>query len=264
MAILRFTKWQGTGNDFIVVDDRDGACPSPESGWVQRVCDRHWGIGSDGLILVQAPRGAGEDFHMDFLNPDGSRSFCGNGSRCAAAFFAHLIGAGPGRSFVFSAFDGVHQAWLERDRVVVGMRDVAAPVGVEGQADLLDTGSPHLVCWVDDPERVDLAREGRALRNDPRFAPGGVNVNFVRWRDGRLEMRTYERGVEDETLSCGTGVTAAALSAMHRGVVQGTCPVSTPGGALEVSASPSGDGFIHVRLAGPARPVFEGIITLDR
>lgn len=265
MTVLRFSKWQGTGNDFILVDDRDGVFPEPHAAWAVRLCHRHLGIGSDGLILVQAPKAPEAEFHMEFLNPDGSRSFCGNGSRCAAAFHALLTGREAGIPVVFSAVDGMHKAWPEQGRVVVGMRDVAAPVPLDGHMDLLDTGSPHLICWVDDPGAIDLVREGRALRHDARFAPGGVNVSFVRWRDGHLEMRTYERGVEDETLSCGTGVTAAAIAAMQRGLVAGTCPVQTPGGRLEVSATPGGSGtYTGVRLAGPVRPVYEGVIDPDR
>lgn len=264
MALLRFTKWQGTGNDFILVDDRDGSCPEPTPDRVRRLCDRHYGIGSDGLILVRAPRVPEAAFHMEFLNPDGSRSFCGNGSRCAAAFHGQLVGAGPGSPVVFTAIDGLHKALLEEGHVVVGMRDVPAPVRIDDTTDLLDTGSPHVVRWVDDPGSIDLLRTGRQLRHDPRFAPGGVNVNFACWRNGHVEMRTYERGVEDETLSCGTGVTAAALSAMHRGLVTGRCGVITRGGGLEVTAAMGADGaFTDVHLAGPARPVFNGAIMLE-
>lgn len=264
MAHIRFTKWQGTGNDFIVLDDREGLFPADDRELVGRLCHRHFGIGSDGVILMRPPQAEGAAFHMEFLNPDGSRSFCGNGSRCAAAFHAHVNGLADAR-LRFTAVDGPHAAVVAGERITIGMRDVPEVKRINDTMDFIHTGSPHLVIWVPDPEAVDILPEARAHRYNEHFRKEGVNVNFVRWHDGRVEMRTYERGVEDETLSCGTGVTAAALSAMARGLAGTYCPVRTRGGELEVTAAPApGDGFTDITLAGPARKVFEGSMDTGR
>ncbi len=275
MARLAFTKWQGTGNDFIVVDDRDGRFPSAVHAGssagdpavlVRHLCDRHFGIGSDGLILIQASRVEGTAFHMEFFNPDASQSFCGNGSRCAFAFFSRLPqGLTKGSLEVqrFTAIDGEHSAKWSDGLVSIGMREVAGIERIDDRMDFIHTGSPHLLVWVDDPEAIDIILEARIHRYGPRFNAEGVNVNFLRWKDGHLEMRTYERGVEGETLSCGTGVTAAALSAMGRGLSGNTCDVRTRGGDLRVTAEVSGDGgFRSITLAGPVKEVFIGEIGI--
>ena len=257
---LPFSKWHGTGNDFILVDDRQGQLPADASALARKLCHRHFGIGSDGLILLQKPMAAGTDYHMEFMNPDGSRSFCGNGSRCAFAFRSKLTGdRSPAR---FSASDGIHAACWADGAVEVSMRDVEAIERIGADMDLHGTGSPHLVIWVEDPAAVDVVAEARKHRYGARFAREGVNVNFVRWYNGRVEMRTYERGVEAETLSCGTGVTAAALSAMARGHVNGACAVQTPGGTLLVRAAAKGGGFTGVVLRGPVEEVYTGAITV--
>lgn len=255
---LHFSKWHGTGNDFILVDDRGGLLPTDASGLARAWCHRHFGIGSDGLILLREPIEAGTDYHTEFLNPDGSRSFCGNGSRCAFAFRSGLLGD---RSTVqFTASDGRHSAkWVDSE-VEISMRDVPQVERLDQNMDLLDTGSPHLVIWTEDPAVVDILPEARSHRYGPRFSGEGVNVNFVRWHQGEMEMRTYERGVEAETLSCGTGVTAAALSAMARGHAKERCQVRTPGGNLQVSARSSGMGFSDVWLRGPVEGVYAGVI----
>ena len=232
MAIIPFSKWHGTGNDFILVDDRDAILPDDATAVAQRLCDRHFGVGSDGLILLRQPGMDGPDYHMEFLNPDGSRSFCGNGSRCAFAFRSALLDdRSPAK---FTAIDGMHEANWSGGEVEVSMRDVQGMERLDANMDLLHTGSPHLVIWTEDPAAVDIVPKAHEHRYGARFANGGVNVNFVRWHDGRLEMRTYERGVEDETLSCGTGVTAVALAASRHGA---TSPVHlrTPGGELQVA-----------------------------
>ncbi len=257
--MLRFAKLEGTGNDFILINDQDASFPSQDLALVRRLCDRHFGVGSDGLILVQAPKEAGTDFHMEFFNPDGSKSFCGNGSRCAYTFWCRTEGSmEPAR---FTAIDGVHAAEWQNGLVRVSMRDVAAIEHIDEHTDRVHTGSPHLLVWVDDPEGIDLVAEARAIRYSTLYEKEGINVNFVRWHDGHLEMRTYERGVEAETLSCGTGVTAAALSAMHRGIAQASCEVSTRGGRLRVEAERTAlGGFSHVHLSGPVGEVFEGTV----
>jgi len=256
---LRFAKWEGTGNDFVLVDDREGLFPTDDLDLVRRLCDRHFGIGSDGLVLIQRPKEEGTDYHMGFFNPDGSQSFCGNGSRCAFGFWRALSN-GPDHAG-FTAIDGRHDAQaMDGGWTGVRMRPPSRTERLSDTMDFIHTGSPHLLIWVDDPEAVDILPAAREHRYGPRFKADGVNVNFLAWRDGRLHMRTYERGVENETLSCGTGVTAAALSAIGRGLATGdTVEVVTRGGPLRVEVGGSLD---KVMLIGPAREVFQGTIDV--
>ena len=259
---LAFEKWHGTGNDFILIDDRTGEFPASDLDLVRRLCDRHFGIGSDGLILVQSPREQNTHFHMEFFNPDASKSFCGNGSRCAFAFWSALNG--EVQSARFTAIDGVHEAVWENGLPRVSLSASGSIERIGENVDLIHTGSPHLLIWVKDPEAMDIVPEAHAHRYSPRFAKEGVNVNFLRWHQGRVEMRTYERGVEAETLSCGTGVTAAALGAIARGHAQpGSVRVSTRGGDLKVDAKRDATGrFTDVHLCGPAECVFTGSIAI--
>lgn len=259
---LHFAKWHGTGNDFILVDDRNGTFPVADHALVKRLCDRHFGIGSDGLILVQTPRELGTQFHMEFFNPDASKSFCGNGSRCAFAFWSGLNGDAPVAKF--TAIDGEHAGEWRKVEVAVTLRDVATiKRATQGEdVDFIHNGSPHELVWVKDPAAVKIMVEGPERRYAPVHAPGGTNVNFLRVQDGVVDMRTYERGVEAETLSCGTGVVAAALSALHRGLVQAPVAVRTPGGALSVEALLQDGGARHVRLTGPVQHVFSGTISI--
>jgi diaminopimelate epimerase len=257
---LHFAKWHGTGNDFILVDDREGAFPVEDLALVRRLCDRHFGIGSDGLILIRAARQEGVDFHMEFFNPDASQSFCGNGSRCAFAFWSELVGSATKARF--TAIDGTHEARWEGGLPCVSLLPPKQIECMDERTDFLHTGSPHLLVWVDDPEAVNIVPEAHAHRYGPRFAQEGVNVNFLRWHGGRVEMRTYERGVEAETLSCGTGVTAAAIGTLHRGLAKGPrIAVHTRGGELSVEVAMDEQQRIsHVHLIGPAQRVFEGSI----
>jgi len=262
---IRFSKWQGTGNDFVLIDDRDGRYAHVGERAARLLCDRHFGVGADGLVLVRPPQGPGMDFHMDFYNPDGSQSFCGNGSRCAFAFWMQVSGrsVGADEHIGFTAVDGMHTARSLPDGwVAVAMRPPGRGERMNDHADHWHTGSPHVVQWVPDPEGVDVVGSGRTIRYDERFAPGGVNVNFVALKDGVLHVRTYERGVEDETLSCGTGVTAVAWSAWERGHVQGDrTEVHTRGGTLMVELRASGS-MREAWLCGPAREVFNGEMLL--
>ncbi|MCB0793323.1 MAG: diaminopimelate epimerase, partial [Flavobacteriales bacterium] len=254
---LAFSKWEGAGNDFIVIDDPERTLAEGLGPAIGRLCDRHFGIGSDGILLIQPAIDEKLDFEVDFINPDGSRSFCGNGSRCA---FGHWAGQVTGRDTAcFRAIDGIHEAaWLGKE-VAISMLGTEAPERIREDVDQLHTGSPHLICWVDDLDGLDLRAQAHLWRYGPRYASAGINVNFVRSEGGRLFMRTYERGVEDETLSCGTGVTAAALSALHRGLAKGRVSVRTRGGNLQVEASLDPDGRASgIRLIGPVRHVFSG------
>lgn len=259
-----FSKWEGTGNDFILVDDREGRFPAHDIPYVQQLCDRHFGIGSDGLILLQSAPSKDLDFHMEFFNPDGSKSFCGNGSRCTFAFWSKLTGGSQAR---FSAVDGEHKAeWCGND-VAVSLAYVPY-VGhdpLEPSVDFIFNGSPHELVWVDDPAAIDVTTEGAKRRWAPKRGEGGTNVNFVRWSGGRLEMRTFERGVEDETLSCGTGVVAAAISGLHRHHMPSPVHVHTRGGDLRVEAElVDREGYGNIRLIGPAQEVFNGQLPARR
>ena len=253
--MIRFSKWEGTGNDFIVVDDRDGNFPATDEALVRRLCDRHFG--SDGLILLQRSKEA--DYHMEFFNPDGSRSFCGNGSRCAFAFWSTITGSATAATF--TAIDGMHTAEWRGQEVAISLGYVpyVSNGPEEPHVDFIHTGSPHELLWVDDPQRIDVKKEGAARRYAPLRGLDGVNVNFVRWNGEQVEMRTYERGVEDETLSCGTGVVAAAISAMHRYHMDAPVQVVTRGGTLRVEAElVDREGYGNIRLIGPVRRVFDG------
>ncbi len=254
MAEIRFWKYEGTGNDFIMLDNRQLTFdPSREK--IEKMCHRRFGIGADGLILIENDPGA--DFRMVYFNSDGREStFCGNGGRCAAAF-ARFLGI-TGDESRFLARDGFHTARChDSEPVRLQMRDVDSirkvPEGWE-----LFTGSPHLVQESDWDESFPVKEKGAEIRYNNRYRAEGINVNFVKKEGSGIAVRTYERGVEDETLSCGTGVTAAALVSAGWGL---TSPVSvrTPGGMLSVEFSQKEDGgFTEVFLLGPVRMVFEG------
>lgn len=258
---IAFEKYHGTGNDFIMIDNRLGTL-SLSMYEVQQLCDRHFGIGSDGLILIEAPRNTGEDFYMNFYNPDGSSSFCGNGSRCAVMFAKNL---GIERAtFRFSAIDGPHEAQIEGDMVAVKMRDVVAVEQKSHETYFLHTGSPHAVVYVDNNlDTLDLASRALPIRHHQDYAPGGTNVNFVEaLRSDAIRMRTFERGVEAETLSCGTGVTAAAL--VHGSINEKQqIEINTRGGVLHVRFEKKGaSSFQNIFLIGPAQTVYSGHIHL--
>ncbi len=253
---IQFEKWHGSGNDFILVDDRQGELPRNKD-WIRQVCSRHVGIGSDGIIFIKQ----GADYEMDFYNPDGSQSFCGNGSRCAFAYHSKLVGDRGQKNFL--AIDGTHEAAWEEDRVKVKMRPSSSWERINDQVDLINTGSPHLLVWGMVPAEVDIVKEAHAYRYNDRFTEEGVNVNFLKWHGSHLEMRTYERGVENETLSCGTGVTAAALSAMWRGHVRESCQVETRGGTLKVHVgSMQETGATKIFLEGSVQFVYSGTIAI--
>jgi diaminopimelate epimerase len=254
---INFFKYQGTGNDFIMIDNREGLIRLSAEQIVS-LCDRRFGIGSDGVVLIE--QHVREDFHMNFYNPDGSQSFCGNGSRCAVSFARHL--GIVGNHGVFSAIDKAHAFVVNDGEIAIQMRDVDA-VNWENNECIIHTGSPHFIQLTDDPEKVDVAREGAAIRYSDRFSKEGINVNFVRSGSGELWMRTYERGVEAETLSCGTGVTAAALSLAALQPSVREVLVHTRGGDLKVKMEHTPEGGFHdVWLCGPAAFVFQGTIDL--
>jgi diaminopimelate epimerase len=232
---IRFTKMHGAGNDFVVIDNRDAAwTPSAEA--VARLCCRRFGIGADGLLLLETD--SRDAFSMRYFNADGGEAeMCGNGARCIARF-AHRVGA-AGRGMVFRSKAGRHWAEVEGERVRVGLTEPRGiREGVRAEAEgrafegiALDTGVPHFVVFVEDLERFDVDRFGRALRWHDAFAPAGVNVDFVRVTgESSIAVRTYERGVEGETLACGTGVTASAIAAHLARAVAPPVRVLTAGG----------------------------------
>jgi len=256
--IFPFFKYEGTGNDFIVIDDRLNRFPANREV-ISKMCNRKTGIGSDGLILIK--NAADADFYMDFYNPDGSQSFCGNGSRCAVAF-AFRIGV-TGRKTIFNAIDGMHTGELfENDRVKVSMSDV---LGIEElDVDLvIETGSPHYIRFVPSLEKENIITTGKAIRYSERFKEKGINVNLVEKLSGNaLRCQTYERGVENETLSCGTGVTAVALAANYQYDLKSPISILTKGGELVIGFHKSAKGFTDITLEGPATPVFKGEINV--
>jgi diaminopimelate epimerase len=254
-----FYKYHGTGNDFILLDNRDKTISLSERQ-VAFLCNRHTGIGADGLMLLEEAEGY--DFRMVYYNSDGRESsMCGNGGRCITAFAKSLGIVGDKVNFL--AVDGAHTADIDADGMVsLHMQDVN-DINIAQEYAILNTGSPHYVLWVEDVEHRDVFDQGRAIRNNPAFKPGGINVNFVQQYNDRLWVRTYERGVEDETQSCGTGVTAAAIAATGKLTGLFTTPVETPGGHLEVSFNKMTPlSATDVVLKGPATFVFKGEIDL--
>lgn len=256
---VHFYKYQGTGNDFVIIDNRDGHFDATNEALVNKLCDRKFGIGADGLMLLE--NADGYDFKMVYFNADGKEgSMCGNGGR-ALVKFAHDLGVIKENAH-FIAVDGEHDATVEDGRVSLQMMNVDHVETGEGFY-YLDTGSPHYVSFVDNVSGMDVYAEGKKIRYNDRFKAVGTNVNFVeKIDDQNVKVRTYERGVEDETLSCGTGVTAAALTCSLNGMAS-PVGIKTLGGELEISFEKIAENaFKNVFLIGPAEKVFEGTIEV--
>lgn len=258
---IKFCKYQGAGNDFIVIDDRDQKLTHlPVADW----CHRRTGIGADGLMLLRPDTDS--DFRMIYYNSDGREStFCGNGGRCLAAF-AHQLGLGKDGLLHFAAMDGPHVAHiLNAEYVSLKMNNVSE-VKTLSEGYEIQTGSPHYVSFVEGLQDWNVKEEGARIRNSPAYVREGINVNFVEIGGPQsLLVRTYERGVEDETLSCGTGVTACALAyAQLNQLPWGAYKVDieAPGGSLQVEFVRNQNGFEDVYLKGPAKLVFTGTIVL--
>ena len=253
----RFVKYHGSGNDFVVVSG------SFEATWpailVAEICHRRFGVGADGFMVVGPAQGV--DFRVDYYNADGRLgSLCGNGSRCAVDF-ARSLGLFMGTHCRFAAADGLHEAeWHGDGRVSVHFADAPHPQAQHGGW-FVNTGSPHHVVLADDLESVDAVGEGRALRYGVYAASGGTNVNWLARRGGKGALRTYERGVEDETLSCGTGAVAAALVAHEQWGWPSPVVLDARGGQLEVAFAATSEGFANIVLTGPVARVFEGTWT---
>ena len=267
---MKFYKYQGAGNDFVMLDQRvKQIITRADTAFIERLCDRRFGIGGDGLILLQEIEGF--DFEMVYFNADGRESsMCGNGGRCIAAF-AQDLGIVDGYCR-FLAIDGDHEARIsnaDQDGeawVELKMSNVQK-VENEGNTFVLNTGSPHYVRFEKSVDELDMVAEGRAVRYGERFKKEGINVNLVCFQPSEakpqgLQIRTYERGVEDETLACGTGVTAAAIASyFHEKLQPGAyeIPVEARGGNLSVRFNAHANGsFTDIWLCGPAAFVFKG------
>lgn len=259
---LKFHKYQGTGNDFIILDNRKGEYSSLTTDQINFLCNRRFGIGADGLMLLNSKQGF--DFEMKYFNADGRESsMCGNGGRCLVKFAYHL--GIHKNTYVFDAIDGNHEAEIDLDGTVsLKMKDVPAIRQVSGDY-IIDTGSPHYIKMVSDLDKLDVFKDGRTIRNSNLFKKEGINVNFVEQvGDDEITVRTYERGVEDETLSCGTGVTAAALACYHNETGYNDVMVNTKGGKLNVEYDRlNNDSYSNIWLSGPAEKVFEGEVELE-
>lgn len=256
---INFSKYHGTGNDFILIDNRrEEILLTTEQ--IQFLCDRHFGIGADGFMLLQLAEGF--DFKMVYFNSDGKEStMCGNGGRCITAFAKSLGLVNDKARFI--AMDGGHESYVEEEEIALHMKDVNGIYSGETFYEL-NTGSPHYVHFTEYVKEMDVKKEGSLIRYSPRYKEEGINVNFVEiMGDKEIYVRTYERGVENETLSCGTGVTASALVFMHEKSGIHEVDVTTPGGSLRVTMNHLGGlHFKDIWLRGKAKFVFSGEVLV--
>ena len=260
---IEFYKYQGSGNDFILLDNRNNLYDKLTDEQIEFMCDRHFGIGADGLMLLNNKEGF--DFEMKYYNANGGEgSMCGNGGRCMIRF-AHKIGIHK-NTYHFIASDGEHNADIDMNDIVrLKMKDVNY-VEVHPNHFILNTGSPHYVKPIRDVADMDVKTGGRMIRYSKEFEKDGINVNFIETlEEDKIYVRTYERGVEDETLSCGTGVTASALISAHNDNGFNRVEVKTPGGNLSVEFDKKNDNhFENIWLNGPADFVFKGEIEISQ
>lgn len=254
---IEFTKYQGTGNDFIMIDGREETVIFSEVQ-VKQLCDRRFGIGADGIIILKNHPEC--DFEMDYYNADGTKSFCGNGSRCAQAFALELEIIKDESYFL--AIDGFHKGKRVDNNFATHMADVNEHQSIEEDY-FIHTGSPHYIKYVEDTDLIDVVGEGRAIRNSDPYRAEGTNVNFVNIGEDGLKVRTYERGVEAETYSCGTGVTAAAISyQIEKNRFDKEVKIETKGGNLSILLNRNANNsFDDIWLVGPAEKVFSGSIA---
>lgn len=254
---LTFYKYQGTGNDFVMIDNRTKIFPKNNTDKISQICDRHFGVGADGIILIENDEEY--DFKMIYFNADGSQTFCGNGGRCAVAFakFLNIID----KKTTFLAFDGQHFAEINDGIISLHMIDVDE-IDVKENSVFAYTGTQHHVEMVDELDDYPVFTNGKKIRYS--YADPGSNVNFAQQiNENTFRVRTYEKGVEDETLACGTGVTAVAI-AMHKTQKTKSNSISLPveGGLLEVSFTEQNGKYTNIFLKGPAEFVFKGAIVI--
>ena len=253
-----FYKYQGTGNDFVMIDNRQNQFDKSDVKRISFLCDRRLGVGADGLILLEEHPIA--DFRMVYFNSDGNESsMCGNGGRCITKF-ANFLGVITNVT-TFEAIDGIHHAYIENDNVRLEMQDVLT-INKFSDHVFLDTGSPHHIQIEEDLNGLNVKEKGASIRYGELYKEEGSNINFVsKVSDTIFDVRTYERGVEDETLSCGTGVTAVALAMHYIGKTEkNLITLNTPGGKLQVSFKSYDKGYDNIHLIGPATQVFKGEI----
>ncbi|MBT8278069.1 MAG: diaminopimelate epimerase [Bacteroidia bacterium] len=254
-----FYKYQGTGNDFVIIDNRGQHFPKNDVHYIKKLCDRRFGIGADGLILLEEHDSC--DFRMIYFNADGNEStMCGNGGRCIT-HFANFLGLIHDKA-TFEAIDGLHHAVKVDDLVHLQMQ-IVKEVKEDSEGLIIDTGSPHIVKIVDAVDELDVNALGAKVRYSEAFSELGINVNFVeKVKDNEFKVRTYERGVEAETLSCGTGVTAVALAMKYKHESKDQLiKLYTKGGTLQVKFKLDFDGFKDIWLIGPAVQVYKGELT---
>jgi len=251
-----FYKYQGTGNDFVIIDNRQNQFDKANANLIANLCDRRFGIGADGLILLENHDDL--DFKMLYFNADGNESsMCGNGGRCIT-YFANYLGIIDIKA-TFGAIDGIHHAVVEGELIKLQMQDVSNIQDYNGHL-FLDTGSPHYIKLSQEIETLDIKQEGAKIRYSKRYKEEGVNVNFVeKVNDETFFVRTYERGVENETLSCGTGVTAVALAMHYIGETEkNLITLNTKGGNLKVSFKKQGNSYVNIWLIGSVTQVYKG------
>lgn len=255
---IHFHKYQATGNDFVLIDNRTGAY-SFTTAQIQKICDRRFGVGADGLILIE--KDPTFDFNLNYYNSDGSQSLCGNGGR-AGVVMAASLGLLNNKT-TFNAYDGAHEAELLPTGIVRLKMNPVTEVKKMGTDYFINTGSPHHLSFVTDLKKYPVFEEGQKIRYSKGYEPNGSNVNFIELgSNNTISVRTYERGVEDETFSCGTGVTAAALAASYHGY-KSPVQVNVQGGALSVEFKTGQAGiFDEIFLIGPAKMVFAGYLEL--
>ncbi len=257
---IQFYKYQGAGNDFIMIDNRSNTFPKNDIKLINKLCDRRFGIGADGLILLETS--TKKDFTMLYHNADGNEgSMCGNGGRCIVAF-AKQLGLIEEKAN-FDAIDGLHSAFIKNDIVSLQMIDVTT-ISNTNTHSFLNTGSPHHVQFFDSIANIDVKELGAKIRYGAPYLNEGTNVNFAeQLSNNSFKVRTYERGVEDETLACGTGVTAVAIAANNSNKTNANpILIEVLGGQLEVSFTKEGNSYKNVFLKGPAQFVFKGNITI--
>lgn len=257
---IHFYKYQGTGNDFVMIDNRQDTFPKNDTKLIAQLCDRKFGVGADGLILLE--NHSYLDFTMVYYNSDGNESsMCGNGGRCLVAFAKQMNVIS--NEATFEAIDGLHYATIDEEGVVsLQMKDVEE-IKTEENYTFLDTGSPHHVTLVEDLKGFNVKKEGAKIRYSDLYGNAGSNINFVKQLENDIfAVRTYERGVEDETLSCGTGVTAVAIAMYKIGkTTSKEIKLNVEGGNLKVKFDVEDNKFTNVFLIGPATFVFEGTIN---
>jgi len=258
---IQFYKYQGAGNDFILIDNRNGDFDPKNHDLIEKLCHRRFGIGADGLMLLQKHNNY--DFQMVYYNADGQEgSMCGNGGRCIVAFARDLGVIQQNTDFL--AVDGTHDASISANEVKLGMIDVRE-YHKDYEAYVLQTGSPHYVQFVTGLETYPVYLNGSSIRNNETYGPKGINVNFVEKEEGGYFVRTFERGVEDETYACGTGAVASAMAVALSEGLEGDLeiPIRVLGGQLKISFHKAGDVFTQVYLSGPAVQVFNGKVKIS-